>query len=374
MRAIPRQTAAIASFTAAFSTTSPLSTIPQHQQQQMMVIGLAGVQGPRTLSKRRLSSTFGTAIEDFNPNPPPGTHGTPVFENIDFDVLSRQDVTLESQKRNMDPDAVFVVTGASRGMGLQFVKSLMDRTKGTIVACCRSPNTADQLLSYKKSLNEENDRLVLLELDLENQQTIESAGSFLREKYTRVDALFNVAGLLGDGGKTTPGPERALAKMDRAWLEKTMAVNTIGPIMFCKEVAPLLLPTTSTRNPKDKHDGNSRPVSVVVNISARVGSIADNELGGWYSYRMSKSALNQATRTMALEFKRRRGGGAGAWAIALHPGTTETDLSLPFQANVKPGSLFPVKFTVHKLLNIVDALQEKHSGGFYDWAGQALSF
>jgi len=108
---------------------------------------------------------------------------------------------------------------------------------------------------------------------------------------------------------------------------------------------------------------------VIANVSARVGSISDNQLGGWYSYRISKAALNQATRTMALELRRQ-----DIWVVALHPGTTDTDLSKPFQKNVKEGRLFPVQFTAGRLLDVVDSMGYENSGGFYDWAGVALPF
>jgi NAD(P)-dependent dehydrogenase (short-subunit alcohol dehydrogenase family) len=207
-------------------------------------------------------------------------------------------------------------------------------------------------------------RVQVLQLDLEDQASIVHAGEQLRRNYQRVDLLLNVAGILGDG-KTTSGPERSLSKLDREWFEKTLAVNLVGPAMLSKEIFPLLAQDRRQR----KDVGAQRSPAIVANLSARVGSISDNGLGGWYSYRMSKSALNQFTRTMALELKRH-----SAWAIALHPGTTDTDLSVPFQANVKKESLFPVDFTASQLLNIVDSMTEEHSGGFYDWSGQSLSF
>lgn len=202
-------------------------------------------------------------------------------------------------------------------------------------------------------------RIHLVPLDLEKQETIEHAGQNIRKEFGRVDVLFNVAGLLGDGS-TTPGPERSILKMDRDWIEKTMAVNVIGPVMFCKELIPIM---------KTKGSKDGRPPSIIANISARVGSIADNEIGGWYSYRFSKAALNQATRTMAHELKRQ-----GTWSVALHPGTTDTDLSLPFQKNVAEGRLFPVEFTSNQLLDVVDSMKDGHSGGLFDWAGKALPF
>ena len=196
-------------------------------------------------------------------------------------------------------------------------------------------------------------------LDLEKQETIEQAGESIRQEFDRVDVLFNVAGLLGDGS-TTPGPERSILKMDRDWIEKTMAINVIGPVMLSKELIPIM---------KTKGSKDGRPTSIIANISARVGSIADNEIGGWYSYRFSKAALNQATRTMAHELKRQ-----GTWSVALHPGTTDTDLSLPFQKNVADGRLFPVEFTANQLLDVVDSMKDVHSGGLFDWAGKALPF
>lgn len=233
------------------------------------------------------------------------------------------------------------------------------------MACCRSPEHASGLQNFVSSLDNFS-RLHIVPLDVEDQQSIEGAGAEIQERFARVDMLLNVAGILGDG-KTTPGPERALVKMDRAWFEKTLAVNLIGPVMFSKELAPLMM---QRRRRQSAESGvPPRAKAVIANLSARVGSISDNELGGWYSYRMSKAGLNQATRTMALELKR-----SSTWCVALHPGTTKTDLSMPFQANVKEGKLFPVDFTVNQLLNVIDSMTEENSGGFYDWAGKSISF
>jgi len=132
--------------------------------------------------------------------------------------------------------------------------------------------------------------------------------------------------------------------------------------MVSQALAPLV---EQRRNPKQPQD--MRPPAIITNLSARVGSISDNNLGGWYSYRASKAALNQATRCMALELKRKH-----VWTVALHPGTTQTDLSLPFSKNVQEGRMFPVDFTVERLLSVVECTEEEHSGVFFDWAGIAL--
>ena len=296
---------------------------------------------------------------------PPSSKGEAVFEDIDLTAKSS-----EAIKRNADIDAVFCVTGSNRGIGLQFVKSLLQRTKGTVVACCRSPENASALDAVKISLpDDERSRLQILKLDVEDQSSIDKATEAIESTYGRVDMLLNVAGILGDG-KTTTGPERALSAVDRDWFEKNLAVNVVGPVMLTQALQGLL--QTKRRRSKNKEEGDDpgqRPTAVVANLSARVGSISDNELGGWYSYRISKSALNQAVRTIAHEGKRQ-----GFQCIALHPGTTDTDLSRPFQRNVQDGRLFPVDFTVSKLLDCIDSLDNTHSGGLYDWSGKALPF
>ena len=308
---------------------------------------------------------------------PPASHGQPVFPDIQLHSPSSSETGEHAaSKRNPDEEAVFVVNGSSRGIGLQFVKSLAEKTKGKIIACCRSPTAAHEL---NKVASKYSDQIHILPLDVESQPSIDALASTLAQKYQRVDALFNVAGILGDG-KNMPGPERSLANIERDWMEKTLAVNVIGPTMLAKGLAPLMR-TTGRRTVKMNviSDDNSeslevalptgRPPTVICNLSARVGSISDNQLGGWYSYRMSKSALNQATRTMALELKRQ-----GTFIVALHPGTTNTDLSKPFQRNVKENRLFPVEFTVSQLLAVVDSMGNEHTGGFYDWSGTALPF
>lgn len=170
-------------------------------------------------------------------------------------------------------------------------------------------------------------------------------------------------------------------------MTKTFAVNYIGPVFLSQALAPMMRSkqgrsvrrrqskSDESDNSNNKNDTDNtdqedkRATPIIANLSARVGSISDNGLGGWISYRSSKAALNQATRTMALELKRQ-----GTWTISLHPGTTNTDLSKPFQKNVKEGRLFPVEFTVDQLLRVIENMDERHSGGFYDWSGTALPY
>mmetsp|Transcript_61968 Transcript_61968/g.170274 ORF Transcript_61968/g.170274 Transcript_61968/m.170274 type:complete len:136 (-) Transcript_61968:171-578(-) len=128
--------------------------------------------------------------------------------------------------------------------------------------------------------------------------------------------------------------------------------NTVGPVLVTQALRPLL-----------------KSGSVVANMSARVGSIGDNRLGGWWSYRMSKAALNMATRNLAIELGRQ-----GALAVSLHPGTTDTGLSKPFQRNVQPEKLFSVEFTARSLLDVVTSLEPEDTGSFFAYNGERIEW
>eukprot|EP00980_Cylindrotheca_fusiformis_P011251 scaffold2585_cov135-Cylindrotheca_fusiformis.AAC.3 len=312
-------------------------------------------------SARLVRSAKASAIRfsSFQAPEPPQSKGKAVYRDINFSGKKS-----ESLRRNSDPDTIFVVTGASRGIGLEFVRSLVDRTEGKILALCRSPDSAHGLAEFISSLSDQDKfRVKVMKLDLEDQSSIDQVVEDIKSSFDRLDLLLNVAGLLGNG-KEDPGPERSIEKIDRDWMTKTLNVNLIGPVMLSKGLVPLM-----QQRRRRSDDVEDRPNAIIANLSARVGSISDNGLGGWYSYRISKSGLNQATRTMANELRRKC-----VWSIALHPGTTDTDLSKPFQKNVQEGRLFPVEFTVNSLLGVIEAMEEENSGGLYDWAGKAIPF
>ena len=133
-------------------------------------------------------------------------------------------------------------------------------------------------------------------------------------------------------------------------------INVIGPAMTAKYFIPLLR--------RDKK-------AVFAALSARVGSISDNRLGGWYAYRASKAALNMILKTTALETQRRF---TNQLIIDLHLGTVDTALSKPFQGNVPEGKLFTPAFSAEQLLGVIDKLSEKDSGFLFDWAGEKIEF
>lgn len=211
---------------------------------------------PLLASGRKYGRLVGTVrtqnmlFSTFNAPEPPQSKGVNVFKDIDFSIPTRQ--SSQSSIRNSDPDAVFLVNGASRGIGLQFVRKLLRDTNGRIVACCRSPGDAPDLQDFLLTLDENSrDRVELIKLDIEDQDSIEQVGLDIKMKYDRVDMLLNVAGILGDG-KSTPGPERSVAKIEREWMEKTFQVNVIGPVMLTKELAPLMTQKRRTGRKKNR--------------------------------------------------------------------------------------------------------------------------
>lgn len=221
------------------------------------------------------SSSTSFSSSDFKAPVPPSSQGQAIYNDIEIkkSTPSTDTSISESQKRNSDLNSIFIVTGASRGIGLQYVKSLVERTNGTIIAACRSPSTATQLHDFLNGDNDTDDnnrrksRVQILPLDLENQSSIDEFSTQVEKIANgRVDALFNVAGILGDGGISTPGPERSLAKIEREWFDKTLSLNLIGPVMLTKNLSPFMVVRKSKNSP-------DRAKSLVVNLSA-VSSIS----------------------------------------------------------------------------------------------------
>eukprot|EP00897_Mesotaenium_endlicherianum_P004295 jgi/Mesen1/3894/ME000208S02903 len=255
---------------------------------------------------------------------------------------------------------VSLIQGASRGLGLEFVKQLLEmRPNGHVVATCRNPGGADSLAELQSLYGE--DRLMIVALDVTQEDTISEAAAAVAARHGRLDLVVNTAGLLHKQGVLQP--ETALNKIDPKALLMLYQVNAMGPILVTKHMVPLL------RAGGGK--GTGRPTAVIANISARVGSIGDNSLGGWYSYRASKSALNQLTKTAAVELARKK---EPIVSILLHPGTVDTDLSKPFQRNVPQGKLFTKQYSVERLLGIIDVVDASHNGKFYAWDGQEIQW
>ncbi|KAB1222910.1 hypothetical protein CJ030_MR2G013600 [Morella rubra] len=252
---------------------------------------------------------------------------------------------------------VSMVQGASRGIGLEFVKQLLEKNeKGHVVATCRNPDSATGLLSLKNKFSE---RLSIQKLDLTLESTIEACANCIRNKFGSLNLLINASGILSIPDVLQP--ETTLSRVEKSSLLLAYEVNAVGPILVIKHMWPLLK--------VGGHSQTKRDVAIVANLSARVGSIGDNRLGGWHSYRSSKAALNQLTKTVSVEFARKKD---PIICILLHPGTVDTDLSRPFQRNVPEGKLFTKEFSVQKLLGIINKAKSHDNGKFFAWDGQEI--
>lgn len=236
---------------------------------------------------------------------------------------------------------VAVIQGASRGLGLEFVRQL--RATHHVVATCRDPESATELGALG---------VETLPLDVTDEASVVRAAEAVGVGHPAVHLLLNVSGLLHDADGL--GPEKRLADIDPAALARVFAVNAYGPLLVAKHFHRLLT----------RHKGRA----VLANLSARVGSIEDNRLGGWYAYRGSKAAQNLFTRNLAIELGR---ASKELIVMALHPGTVETDLSAPFRRNAPV--VFPAAQAVRQLLDVIEgATRETHHGGFFAWDGQPI--
>ena len=187
--------------------------------------------------------------------------------------------------------------------------------------------------------------------DLTDETSIAAAAAIVA-KGPAPTLVVVATGLLHEGEK---GPEKAMQDLDPAWLAPNFAVNTIGPALVAKHFLPLM--------PRA-----GRIVFAV--LSARIGSITDNKLGGWYGYRASKAALNMMIRTLAIEEKRRND---RSIVVALHPGTVDTDLSRPFRGNAAPGTLFAPDRAAVQLLDLIDGLKAPDTGKHLAWDGAEVA-
>lgn len=234
-----------------------------------------------------------------------------------------------------------IVIGSSGGIGGAFIDAL---------------DSSDQVSKIyalsRQGKSHPSSRVDNLTFDLTSEDSLKAAAETLRE-LDPFDLIIVATGLLqGDG----ISPEKSIRDLSYEGLEKSFLVNTVGPAMTAKYFLPLL------RNDRK---------SVFTALSARVGSISDNRIGGWYGYRASKAALNMILKTLSIEYGRRH---KQVVIIGLHPGTVDTDLSKPFQGNVPEGKLFTPDYSINKLLAVLDQVEPEDSGKLFDWAGKEIAF
>jgi NAD(P)-dependent dehydrogenase (short-subunit alcohol dehydrogenase family) len=220
-----------------------------------------------------------------------------------------------------------VVIGASGGIGAALVERLTGQGGHAVVHA-----------------------LSRADLDLEDEASIAAAAARIADGPPPT-LIVIATGVLHDGFE----PERGYRALSADHLLRDYRINTVGPALVAKHLLPLF--------PRDRR-------AVFAALSARVGSINDNRLGGWHSYRASKAALNMILRNLAIELGRSH---PLAVVAGLHPGTVATDLSAPFQKGLASGNLFTPAHAAERLLAVIDDLTPADSGGVFAWDGQRIS-
>ncbi|MBD2358666.1 SDR family NAD(P)-dependent oxidoreductase [Tolypothrix sp. FACHB-123] len=242
-----------------------------------------------------------------------------------------------------------LIVGASQGIGLGFVKKLLqDERISRIYATYRQVESANELINLA---DDNPDKLICLSVDITEESQTVAAIQQIRTQVNKLHLVVNCVGLLHEGNLQ---PEKSLRQINSENLLRYFQINSIASVLLAKHLLPLF-----------KHQERS----IFASISAKIGSIGDNQLGGWYGYRASKAALNMFMRTAAIEYGRSC---PKTLVVTLHPGTTDTRLSRPFQGNVPSEKLFSVERTVTQLLNVIEQLQDGDSGQFFSWDGSRL--
>lgn len=226
--------------------------------------------------------------------------------------------------------ATWLVTGVSRGIGLALVKEILRRGHN-VIGACRHPDGQRDLWEIKGDYK---DRFQSMKLDVTNEASIREFSQVLNGRV--IDVLVNNAGVLKDA-------DSDLSTLDSFSLRQSLDVNTIGPLLLTKALLPNL---KGSSNPK------------VINITSLMGSLSDNQSGGYYGYRMSKTALNMFSVCLAREFR-------DLTVLAMHPGWVKTDMGGPKAPTETIDS-------ARGIVEIVEKATPKESGTYLDFRGRVL--
>ncbi|KAL8773513.1 MAG: hypothetical protein Q9209_001617 [Squamulea sp. 1 TL-2023] len=266
----------------------------------------------------------------------------------------------------MAPKPWLLTTPASRGIGLQIARRLLKTTDLPVVATARKDidSTKAQILD---GLDVDPSRLSVLGLDVTDESTLTAATSHLHTLFPSSAHYLHL-------GFCLPGilhPEKSPSQITYTSALETLKVNTLGPLMLIKHFSPFLPRKSTTIPPPSSSSSSTLPQQAVFAIlSARVGSISDNSLGGWYSYRASKAGVNQIVKTFDIHLK--QSAGEKAIAVGLHPGTVKTALSKEFWGNVKKEKLFEADWVAERLGEVVKGVGVEGRGRCWDWEGKEV--
>lgn len=248
----------------------------------------------------------------------------------------------------------YLIIGGTGGIGNAIIQQLLS-TKST-----HSNGARVQIFAtYHQRAPVRNiaiDNVQWIAMDISCEDSIKAAVDDISTRSRHIDWVINCVGLLHNDSHQ---PEKALRHIETGFFLKNMQINALASLLLAKHLKPLLAKAQRTAD---------KP-AIFATISARVGSITDNQLGGWYSYRMSKAALNMGMKNLSIEWGRSL---KDTCVVVMQPGTVDTELSAPFQGNVTEDKLFSPAYSAQKLLGVLANMQAADSGSFVDWAGEAI--
>lgn len=230
----------------------------------------------------------------------------------------------------MDESSAIIV-GARGGIGAALADALE-----------QDPNYAQVIRLHRESHQP---------LDILNEASIAAAAASLLATHPPISLVIVATGLLHSNKK---GPEKSLREIDPDWMMENFRTNAVGPALVAKHFLPIM--------------AKKSPICFAA-LSARVGSISDNHLGGWHSYRASKSALNMLIRNVAIEWQRKN---PQSVVVGLHPGTVETALSAPFKGNPAHERFTPAR-AAGAMLSVLHGLKPEQSGQIFAYDGSLVA-
>ena len=268
-----------------------------------------------------------------------------------------------------------LISPASRGLSLAFVRHFLRTTTLPVFGTYRPSPPGSREQRTRASIHQDilrsfaeddiavdPERLHVLPLDLLSEDSIASAADALARTLRSFDPAAPSHLRLACFAGGVLHPERQPADLDLAHIEETFRTNVVAHLLLVKHFARFLQPPPGPAAPEPA-------LARWVHVSARVGSVSDNRLGGWYSYRASKAALNQVVRTFDLHLQAKR---VPAICVGVHPGTVRTDLSKAFWNSVPPEQLFEPEDAAAKLVDVIGKLGQAQRGRVWDWKGEEM--
>ncbi|WP_067586857.1 SDR family NAD(P)-dependent oxidoreductase [Endozoicomonas ascidiicola] len=249
---------------------------------------------------------------------------------------------LSSTLSSFSSGSKVAVIGATGGIGKAFVEALQYCKQVETIYC----------FSRSGQWHGQPHKIIDHSMDLLDEESIVAAAETVTDT---LDMVIVASGVLHENASLKP--EKSIRDFQSTNFSHVFAVNTTGPAMVARYFLPKMNRTSNK--------------SVFAVLSARVGSISDNQLGGWYAYRASKAALNMIIKNLSIEMGRKN---KSAIMVSLHPGTVASHLSSPFQAAVPEGKLFTPDYAAGQLLAVIDGLTQKDSGSLVAWDGETISF